>query len=88
MHDLDSPASLGLDLQPYERPIKPAEFASERARAEYAAHEAFVRAAEKAGGRNVKFFTLRDNATTDGVSKDRDLRSVFVSFVQATAQTQ
>ncbi len=86
-NDLDSPAALGLDLQPYERPAKPDDFASDRKQSEYVALTAFEQAAEKAGGRNVEFFTLRDNARIDGVSKDRDLRSVFVKFVREFEQT-
>ncbi len=82
--DIDSPASLGLDLQPYERPAKPSESATDRITAEYIAHEAFVRDARKQGASNVQFFTLGNNAATGRSSIDDSLLSSGVaSFVKS-----
>lgn len=85
-NDIDSPAYLGLDLQPYERPAKPDDSASDRKQAEYVALTAFEQAAEKAGGSNIKFFTLRDNATTDEDGRNDTLRRGILSFVKSFEQ--
>jgi hypothetical protein len=82
--DFDSPASLGLDLQPYERPYKPDTSASDRDNAEYIAHESFVREARKQGASNVQFFTLGNNEAVGRCFANNSLLSGgIVSFVRS-----
>jgi hypothetical protein len=80
--DVDSPAKLGLDLQPYERPTTPPDNASDRDKAEYYALAAFERDSIRKGATSVSFFRL-NSGTGATVGRNRVRGRVLASSIRA-----